>query len=192
MDRVLEQTLAGYQVVLVPVNEQHLQLLRQWRNSEHVKQFMLTQDEITWEQQLAWFAHIRRARNQKHYVIQYRQQLIGSCNIKVRGNCTDIEGAKHFELGLYIGEAKYLANIIAFAPTLVLNDFCFKQLNAEQLHAVVKPENHAALRYNEKLGYKVTDHNTYQTGVIELTLTEADYQNHSRMIKRLLDRPTKY
>jgi RimJ/RimL family protein N-acetyltransferase len=169
------------------VEKQHLEQLRFWRNSVHVKQFMLTQDEITQEQQLAWFAHICRAQNQKHYVIEYRQKLIGSCNLKVRGNSVDIKDAKHFEIGLYIGEPKYLANIIAFAPTLVLNDYCFSTLSAELLHAVVKPENQAALRYNQTLGYQKAS----QTGLIELTLNELDYQKSSQTIKRLLDRPAK-
>lgn len=187
MNNQFNLPLKGYQVLLKPVTEQHLEQLRLWRNSEHVKQYMLTQDKITQEQQLAWFSHISRSRNQKHYVIEYRQQLIGSCNLKVRGNPVDIEEATHFEIGLYIGEPKYLANIVAFAPTLVLNDYCFSTLKAEVLHAVVKPENQAALRYNQKLGYQKAS----QTGLIELTLNESDYQKSSQIIKRLLDRPAK-
>lgn len=187
MDKQSDLTLAGYQVLLRPVAEQHLEQLRLWRNSKHVKQYMLTQEEITQEQQLAWFAHISRSNNQLHFVIEYRDQLIGSCNIKIRGNHSNINDATHFELGLYIGEPKYLANIIAFAPTLVLNDYCFSTLSAEKLYAVVKPENQPALRYNQKLGYQVTT----QNGLIELTLTKSDYQQHSHLIKRLLDRPNK-
>lgn len=187
MNNQLNTPLEGYQVLLKPVTKQHLEQLRLWRNSEHVRRFMLTQDEITQEQQLAWFAHICRSQNQKHYVIEYRQQLIGSCNLKVMGNTVDIQEAKHFEIGLYIGEPKYLANIIAFAPALVLNDYCFTTLNAELLHAVVKPENQAALRYNQRLGYQKAS----QTELIELTLNESDYQKSSQIIKRLLDRPAK-
>ena len=179
--------LNGYQVSLLPVKLEHLDQLRRWRNSDHVKQHMLTRETITEEQQLAWFAHISRSTNQQHYVIEYRDQLIGSCNIKVRGALADINLAQHYELGLYIGELQFIGNIIAFAPTLVLNDYCFTILHADTLFAVVKAENQAALRYNQKLGYQVER----SDDLIELTLTKEDYQQQSQLLKRLLDRPSR-
>jgi RimJ/RimL family protein N-acetyltransferase len=179
--------LEGYQVKLLPIAECHLEQLRIWRNSEHVRQNMLSQGHISEEQQKAWFAHICRARNQFHYAIEYKQQLIGSCNIKTRGQQADIYSAAHFELGLYIGDTNYLSNIIAFAPTLLMNDYCFESLKAAALHAVVIPENIAALRYNQQLGYKIVK----RAELVELSLEYTDYQLKSQLIKRLLDRPKK-
>ncbi|MDM7860148.1 GNAT family N-acetyltransferase [Alteromonas sp. ASW11-36] len=180
-------TLHGYQISLRPVVRGDIEQLRIWRNSEHVKQFMLSDNDITKEQQLAWFEHIQRAHNQWHFVIEYRHQAIGSCNIKTRGKAADISTAKHFELGLYIGEQRYLGNIIAFAPTLLMADYCFSELQAKQLYAVVKPENAAALRYNEKLGYAVV----HRGDIIEMWLRQSDYEVHSKPLKSLLNRPTR-
>ncbi|MBT0584948.1 GNAT family N-acetyltransferase [Alteromonas oceanisediminis] len=187
MDSVMPSRLCGYQVTLISVTEAHLEQLRAWRNSAHVKQYMLTQDNITPEQQLAWFAHVSRATNQHHYLIEYRDRLIGSCNLKTRGNASHIAQADHFELGLYIGDADYMGNLIAFAPTLVLNDFCFNALKAACLHAVVKPENQAAMRYNQQLGYVVVK----SDGVVELSLTQERYEGCSKPLKQLLSRQRK-
>lgn len=177
-------TLSGYHVTLRPVGRDDIEQLRLWRNAEHVKQFMLSEDNISVEQQIAWFKHIQRANNQWHFVIEYKQQKIGSCNIKTRGKAADIITAKHFELGLYIGEQRYLGNIVAFAPTLLINDFCFNSLQATALHAVVKAENASALRYNSKLGYSVV----HDGKIVELSLSKADYEQSSAPLKSLLNR----
>ncbi|WP_100642149.1 GNAT family N-acetyltransferase [Alteromonas facilis] len=181
----LEQPLEGYQVRLRNILRDDLELLRQWRNSDHVRKFMLTDGYITQEQQQAWFEHIRRATNQLHFVIEYRGHPIGSCNIKTRGQAADIFSAEHFELGLYIGDEQYAGNVIAFSPTLLMNDFCFEQLHANQLHAVVKPDNLAAMRYNEKLGYKIVNRGE----LFELVLDRQHYDEHSKVLKTLLNRP---
>ncbi|WP_100655834.1 GNAT family N-acetyltransferase [Alteromonas flava] len=181
----LEKPLVGYQVTLRNVEVSDLEQLRAWRNSEHVKRFMLTTNNISCEQQHAWFEHIGRATNQIHFVIEYRGGAIGSCNIKTRGQGVDINNAEHFELGLYIGDQRYAGNLVAFSPTLVMNDYCFSELNAKLLHAVVKSDNVAALRYNEQLGYTVTQ----QGDLVDLILTEQNYAHHAKGLKALLKRP---
>lgn len=181
----LQQSLSGYQVTLRSIGVDDLELLRKWRNSEPVKRHMLTMDEISNEQQRAWFQYITRAKNQLHFVIEYGNKPIGSCNIKCRGPSADIKESDYYELGLYIGDQQYAGNLIAFAPTLVMNDYCFKQLSAKALHAVVKSENTAALRYNEKLGYTVE-----RSGPLyELVLTQDRYEDATAVIKQLLSRP---
>ena len=95
--------------------------------------------------------------------------------------------AKEFELGLYIGDERYAGNIIAFAPVLLMNDYCFAQLGADCIHAVVKAENQAALRYNLKLGYQVEQ----TSELICLRLTQQNYVEHTKQLKQLLNRPVK-
>lgn len=177
-------TLSNYSVTLRTVAQADIEQLRVWRNSQHVRRFMLSDELITPEQQQAWFEHIQRAQNQHHFVIEYKGKPIGSCNIKTRGHEPRLQSAQHFECGLYIGEAKYNGNIIAFAPTLVMNDYCFDKLKAKRLHAVVKSDNTAALRYNEKLGYQVV----VNGDLIEIELDRANYERSSATLKQFLNR----
>ncbi|WJG10573.1 GNAT family N-acetyltransferase [Aliiglaciecola sp. LCG003] len=177
-------TLEGYGVKLRPVGADDLEQLRQWRNDPQVSQFMLSQKPISAEQQSAWFAHIQRATNQLHFVIEYKGSAIGSANIKTRGGVKSLSGAHSIEPGLYIGEPKYRQNIIAFSPTLLLNDYCFDVLKCQHLRAIVKANNQAALNYNQKLGYR-----TVQSGdLIEIELNFEDYQRCSVTLKSLLSR----
>lgn len=178
------ETLTGYQVTLRPVELSDLDMLRQWRNSPQVSQYMLSQSMITQEQQLAWFKKVERDDSQQHFMISYKDTLIGSLNIKSKLVGESLAQASVIEPGLYIADNRYRNNIIAFSPTLLINDYCFEQLNCDKLVAVVKSDNHAALNYNEKLGYKVVK----QGELIEIELNFDDYQDHSKTLKALLSR----
>lgn len=176
--------LVGYNVELKAIKQQDLELLRNWRNDPQVSQFMLSQELISAEQQLAWFKKIQRDDSQYHWMIYYKNQPIGSANIKAIYQGQTLHNATTIEPGLYIADERYRGNLLAFAPTLLINDYCFDQLKVKQLHAVVKQTNQAALNYNQKLGYKIQK----QAELVEITLTAGDYQQASHMLKNLLSR----
>lgn len=176
--------LTGYQIELSTVTEEDLPLMRSWRNSPDVSQFMISQESISEEQQLAWFNKIQRDTTQHHYVIFYKSQPIGSANIKSRGVNISLQQASVVEPGLYIGVEKYRNNILAFAPTLLLNDYCFNTLGVKKLVAVVKADNQVALNYNKKIGYKVDN----QGELIDISLNFEDYQQHTKQLKGFLSR----
>ncbi|WP_185969289.1 GNAT family N-acetyltransferase [Aliiglaciecola sp. M165] len=179
-----QRTLNGYQVTLRPVLHSDLETLRAWRNSPEVSEHMLSQSTINQEQQLAWFKKVQRDPSQAHFIISYRGEDIGSSNIKSRLAGETLEQARVIEPGLYIADPRYRGNILAFSPTLLINDFCFETLGCKKLVAVVKSTNQAALKYNQKLGYKVVK----QGELIEIELNFEDYQQHSKVLKRLLSR----
>lgn len=179
--------LQGYQVTLRPVQQADLEQLRAWRNQQDVSQFMLSQDTISREQQQAWFNRICTSESEAHFIIEYKGEGIGSANIKARGIGARLAKAKCIEPGLYIANPKYRNNILAFSPTLLLNDYCFETLQALTLRAVVKPENAAALKYNQKIGYREVS----RSELVEIELNFDDYQRHTAMIKGLLSRPSK-
>jgi RimJ/RimL family protein N-acetyltransferase len=180
-------TLSGYQVSLRPVQESDLAILRTWRNDPQISQFMISQSTISEEQQAAWFSKIKRDPSQRHFIIVYKNQEIGSLNIKSRVRGKSLSQTPYIEPGLYIADPRYRNNILAFSPTLLINDYCFEILKCRKLVAVVKSENQAALNYNLKLGYQIIK----QADLIEIALNFKDYQRHSKTLKALLSRPTK-
>lgn len=184
VDRGIPSQLTGYQVTLRKVAEQDLDLLRKWRNLPEISQFMLSNEPITAEQQNAWFKKIQRDDSQCHFIIYYKEKPIGSANLKARGKGLSLLAAQCIEPGLYIAEPLYRNNIVAFAPTLLLNDFCFDTLKCDHLRAVVKAENSAALKYNFKLGYQQVSAGE----LIEIELKLEDYQSHTKALKSLLSR----
>nr|WP_246261181.1 GNAT family N-acetyltransferase [Alteromonas ponticola] len=176
--------ITGFQVTLRPVAQNDLSQLREWRNSESVRQQMLSTDVISEEQQYAWFKKIQRDDSQQHWVVEYKGQAIGATNIKVRFHGDSLTTAKTLEPGLYIGHPGYQGNILAFAPTLALYDYCFRDLPVESFFAVVKAENKAALKYNQQLGYQVVN----QAELIDLRLQKEEFERHTGLIRRLLSR----
>lgn len=179
--------LEGYQVRLSKVEEQDLERLRNWRNDPSVNQFMISQDDISTAQQKAWFSKIQRDESQQHFVIHYRETPIGYANLKARGLGCKLNEAQVVEPGLYIAIEKYRNNILAFSPTLLLNDYCFNTLGATKLTAVVHRSNDAALSYNKKLGYKVVKDGEF----VEIALTQSDYLTETEQLRSLLSRQPK-
>ncbi|MFT5313262.1 MAG: RimJ/RimL family protein N-acetyltransferase [Paraglaciecola sp.] len=181
-------TLSGYQVILTEVCEDDIEFIRQWRNDPGVSQYMLSQQIISAEQQRAWFNKIQRDDSQQHFVIHYKEQAIGVANIRACYPGESLKTARAIEPGLYIATEKYRNNILAFAPTLVLNDYCFDDLPCTELIAVVKADNLAALNYNQKLGYRIEKHKEKTEALVEIRLNKADYQQHTVQLKALLCR----
>lgn len=179
--------LAGYQVSLRQVESTDLEQLRTWRNDPDIAKFMLSQGHISKQQQLHWFEKIQADNSQQHFVIDYKGIPIGVANIRSSSHGQSLLQTKVIEPGIYIADKKYRANILAFAPTLLINDYCFESLKAEKLLAKVKAENIAALNYNIKLGYQITSH----SDLIEISLIFNDYQRHSKVLKALLSRPSR-
>jgi RimJ/RimL family protein N-acetyltransferase len=180
--------LTGYQVVLSEVAEGDIEMIRRWRNDPNISKYMLTQGIISREQQQAWFNKIQRDVSQQHFVIRYKTLPIGVANIRACYQGESLHMARAIEPGLYIASDKYRNNILAFSPTLLLNDYCFEQLGCDALKALVKADNKAALNYNAKLGYQFDKTSENQPDLIEITLNKDDYQLHTVQLKALLSR----
>lgn len=177
--------IEGYQVTLRPVDVHDLVQLRQWRNQSSIRQQMLSDQEITQEQQQAWFAKMSSDPRQLHWVIEYRGKPIGSTNVKATHIGQQVTTATVLEPGLYIGDTAYQGNMIAFAPTLAMYDYCFDYLAVEQFSAVVKRTNQAAINYNVKLGYQIVE----SGDLVSLQLQRDAYETQTKQIKQLLSRP---
>ena len=177
-------SLSAYQVELLPMTQAHQGLLRSWRNQDEIRRQMLSDDLISEEQQQAWFKKTQLDPKQLHWVIKFRDQLIGATNVKSLETGNSVAEASLLEPGLYIGERRYQGNIIAFAPTLAMYDFCFDQLGTKRFRAVVKRSNQNALSYNQKLGYVIVEDE-------ELMVLELDVENYRQAtapIKQFLSR----
>lgn len=178
-------TLSGYQVTLRDIALEDLEMIRQWRNDPATSQHMLSQETISPEQQQAWFEHIQQDPCQRHWLILYRHKPIGVAYIKTVEDGENLEQPTRVEPALYIADLDYRGNILAFAPTLVVNDYCFEQLGAKELQATVKVSNEAALRYNEKLGYREIER---QGDLVLIALSPKDYEASAAPIKAFLSR----
>lgn len=154
----MQHKLSGYGVDLRSVLQSDIETLRQWRNRDDIRSMMKSTAYITPEQQQSWFEGLEDATHVRHFLVSYRDEAIGSATLSglsfVSGFTDDLENAKEIEPGLYIGHERYRNNILAFAPSLVVCDYCFDELQVSKLIATVNASNKAALSYNKKLGYQ--------------------------------------
>jgi RimJ/RimL family protein N-acetyltransferase len=176
--------LQGYAIKLVAVDSSNQHLLYAWRNQPEIRQQMVNQAAITQSQHQQWFDALEAKNNQQHYVIYYRDIAIGAINIRSNDN-KPLKQTNNAEVGLYIALEKYRGNIIAFAPTLVINDYAFTQLKITSLVSKVRADNKAALKYNQQLGYELS---LEKQGFVEIKLNAIDYEKHSKSLKNFLSR----
>ncbi|WP_240652706.1 GNAT family N-acetyltransferase [Rheinheimera riviphila] len=180
-----QQKISEFSVELRPLQRQQLELLRQWRNDPVIAAPMLQQQLISAEMQQQWFARVQQDKRQAQFVIYYKDEAIGACNLK-SADGLELGQSETIESGFYLAHPRFRGTLLAFFPALALNQYCFKSLNCKTLLAQVKLSNSAALRFNEKLGYqRQPDNVTVQTGdelagfeQVELAVFTLNNENH--------------
>lgn len=165
------EPIAAYGVVLTPVNAGHLALLRQWRNQPDISAQMLDQRQISDADQQRWFERIQADASQQHFVICYKDEPVGACNLK-QPEGQPVSGSKVLESGFYLADPRFRGSMLAFFPALALNQYCFQSLGCTTLLAHVKLDNSAALRFNQQLGYQSTGLRTFNTAAGEVVLQQ--------------------
>jgi RimJ/RimL family protein N-acetyltransferase len=182
-----QQIIAGFSVELRPLQPEQLEMLRQWRNDPIIAAPMLQQQYISETMQQQWFSKVRADQRQAQFVIFYKNEAIGACNLK-SANGDFLASAETIETGFYLAHPRFRGTLFAFFPALALNQYCFESLNCKTLLAHVKLSNSAALRFNEKLGYqRQSDNITVQAGAvdqgvetIELAVFKLNAQQHEQ------------
>lgn len=152
-----------------------LELVRTWRNSPEVNQFMFFRDHITIEMQKNWFNKINNEENY-FFILEFENKKIGLINLK------DINyRSKEAESGFFIGELDYRDGTIGVQAYFALLDFAFDDLGLEKIIASVRTDNKKAIAFNKGAGFIVSDDNE------ELfTLSKANYIKKTARIKKLL------
>lgn len=142
--------LKGYGVELKTMQAGDLELVRQWRNAPHVREFMHHKAEISRDEQQNWFKQLDK--NHNHYFVLYSHtKPLGVLNIK--------EIDKHSlsgEAGIFIGSLDALNSPVPVAATLLLMSYAFEDLKLRCLKAKIHEKNSKAINFNLALGYEKT------------------------------------
>lgn len=166
--------LENYDVRLIRLTEDKIEMVRNWRNDPKISQYMEYRETITPEMQAKWFESINNNDN-LYYIIEFKGEEIGLINIKDIDNIN-----KTGESGVFIYSDKYLNTDISYRAHLILFDYYFIDLCYCELHAHILESNKRASRFVEFLGYKKVDATTF-------TLQGDDYltnKNRLRFIKK--------
>ena len=161
--------LDNYDVRLVRLSREKIEMIRNWRNDPKISQYMEYRDIITPDMQVKWFDSINNNEN-LYYIIEFKGEEIGLINIK------DIDSdSKSGESGVFMYSDKYLNSDISYRAHLCLFDYYFQTLGYNELHAHVLESNKRASRLSEFLGFKRIDETNY-------SVYKEDYlSNHNRI-----------
>lgn len=141
--------LKQFDVRLIRLQKEDLELVRTWRNSAHVQDTMIYKDYITEQMQLAWFETINNPFNY-YFIIEFDSKKVGLIN------------AKNFDIkqgfgegGIFIGNPEYEHSFAAVYASLCLLNFVFYLLNDINKSRIrIVKTNQRAIQYNKLLGYE--------------------------------------
>lgn len=144
-----------YGIELVSLDVVHLEMVRKWRNSDFVKQFMFSSHDISEQEQLSWFDGLKN-KQEYHFIIYENKVPMGSCNLKVLSN-GNAEG------GIYVSSPEFLNTLAPIKSMFLLYNFAFEQLGIALVEARIKRNNKRAIRFNNGLGFtfinsKISEH----------------------------------
>lgn len=140
--------VSRYGIRLIKLEQEHIELLRNWRNAEKISRYMEYREYITPEMQQLWFASLSDERD-FYFMIEYRGNLVGM----IHASGIDWEQGTG-DAGLFIYEDRYLSTYTPVLASLCMVDLFFGVFSLEKLYAKVMGNNPVAERYNRSLGFK--------------------------------------
>lgn len=165
-------------IVLKPLTLETAMLVRKWRNSKDVYQFMDFKDHINEKQQIEWFKKINNQR--AYYFMIYQSEVpIGLIHLN-RFN----EARTTAYAGLFIGDIHFAGTGVTFPASINLLDFGFGQLSLKTIFAKVQENNLVAIEYNKALGFEYDGIET--KGFIRLKLNEESFEEKKQKLLPLL------
>lgn len=139
--------LSRFGVRLIKLGQEHIELLRNWRNAEKISRFMEYREHISPEMQQRWFSRLSDERD-FYFMIEYRGKLVGM----IHTSGIDWKEGKG-DAGLFIYDDKYLSTYTPVLASLCMVDLFFGVFKLERLYAKVMANNPVAEEYNRRLGF---------------------------------------
>jgi UDP-4-amino-4,6-dideoxy-N-acetyl-beta-L-altrosamine N-acetyltransferase len=136
-------------IELIPVNIKDIELIREWRNSLEVSQYMYTDDFITKEQQTSWFNKISQEENSRYWIVKYEDKKIGVASI------TNIDriNRKCF-WGFYLENTEIRGKGIGAKIEFNVLKVVFDEMNLNKLCGEVFSFNEKVVNMHEKFGFR--------------------------------------
>lgn len=144
------QTIVSNNLSLVPLTEDKIELLRQWRNDTENNQFLIYREHISEEQQKQWWKKNQLNDNYQCFFICYQDEEVGYTELK---HINKEEGTA--EYGIVITSLKYRDTPISIKTALMMFNYA-STIGLKTIWAVVLKNNPRALNFNKHLGYAVT------------------------------------
>jgi len=136
-------------ISLTPLSEDDLELVRNWRNSPEVSDYMYSDARISAEQQLNWFNGVKQSTTAKYWIIVYDGKKIGLVSV------TDINTTlKSCFWAFYLGDTSVRGAGIGGKVEYTILKYVFEELKLNKLRCEVIVFNDNVIKMHEKFGFR--------------------------------------
>jgi diamine N-acetyltransferase len=135
-------------IFIVPINEGNIEMIRQWRNKDEIRNNFVDSEIITEEQQKEWHKTYLQDETDKMFLISLEDKPIGCISLYNIGT-KDAEFGK-----LIIGDERYQGKGYAKEATYRLCKYGFNSLALDNIQLSVFEDNDSALNIYGKIGFK--------------------------------------
>ncbi|HAS6344854.1 TPA: UDP-4-amino-4,6-dideoxy-N-acetyl-beta-L-altrosamine N-acetyltransferase [Vibrio vulnificus] len=158
------------------VNIEHLEMLREWRNSPRIAQNMYSQEYITESQQRSWFDGLSTNTTCSYFVCYVNEQPTGCLSF------TDITDST-CSWGCYVGEPDvWVGTGIAIEAAAL--DYAFNHLKLQKLVAEVVSANKPPQRLHKMFGYDFIVEESVSRSGSDFMVKIYEYTHENWLIQR--------
>ena len=151
--------------------------VRHWRNQDHVKAYMFTDNEISTDEHSRWFTTALQHNDNDYLIVEYYDQPIGLANaVKI----DPVTRSCHW--GFYLGEASVPKGCGTALASLMLKHI-FDTHSVDTIYAEVFEFNIASLKLHKKFGFtensqlsRIVTKNNKQEKVIAFSLVRDTFK----------------
>lgn len=135
--------------LLRPLTADYLETVRQWRNSPAVAQYMYTTDEITAEQQQAWWARVEHDPTVRYWLIYHQDRPVGVANLYAIS-----QRNRSCYWAFYLGDESLQGSGLGAKVELAVLEYVFEELKLNKLCCEVLSTNEKVVTLHEKFGFR--------------------------------------
>jgi RimJ/RimL family protein N-acetyltransferase len=168
--------LKGFEIELRPLAHKDIETVRQWRNSDAIRRYALSQALISQEDQERWFQALQHKKDE-YFVIVIQNLPSGLIWFNIH--------EEEIETGFYVAEERYQNSLTPYKIVTLFHRYLFEEKGFENITCKIMTDNPRAVRFNLSLGYKeVASFERYKL----YRLSRRDYALANAKIKALLQR----
>jgi UDP-4-amino-4,6-dideoxy-N-acetyl-beta-L-altrosamine N-acetyltransferase len=134
---------------LIPLSNEHLEMVRKWRNMPEISQHMFNEDDISEGQQIEWFKKAENDPGQAHWVIQYKDEFAGLVSLQSIN-----QKFNSCSWGFYIGNLKLRGEGVGYKALYRLLIKVFDEMNFNKINSEVLNDNQLSIKFHETLGFR--------------------------------------
>jgi RimJ/RimL family protein N-acetyltransferase len=170
--------ITGFGVTLTRLQHDDIEMVRQHRNAESVNRFMALRNEISKQDQEAWFSAIDNKFN-NYFIITHEDKKIGL----IYGANISWEKKETGNGGIFIWDEKSYETHAPLAASMLLTEISFL-LGMERTYIKVLRDNPRAISYNHNLGYQILSGQESVSNQ-QYVLIEKNYYQKTRRFRKL-------